>query len=235
MPSANATGHELGRRGRGSPESEDLPVALHTEPLAEGGFVLRRLVALLALSLVLAPAASAARVLVRVEGKTTTIFGPQYVAVNATNAMDALEQASLAGEFYYHVTTTSFGPYVDQIGRYGSAASTGWVFKVGGAAPPVGADKVTLKDGDTVLWYYAEFGGSTGPPTLAITRSAGCYTVVAQDDNGKNVSVAGVVLHVGSKRTLPVTLGKAICNVGKHAGLLLRATAAGAVRSNAIA
>ena len=29
--------------------------------------------------------------------------------------MQALDLASLRGEFYYHVTTTSFGPYVDQI------------------------------------------------------------------------------------------------------------------------
>ena len=32
--------------------------------------------------------------------------------------MQALDLASLRGEFYYHVTTTSFGPYVDQIGRH---------------------------------------------------------------------------------------------------------------------
>ena len=67
----------------------------------------------------------------------------------AANALDALEAASLAGEFYYHVTQASFGQYVDQIGRYPGAGSTGWVFKVNNASPPVGADKVMLKDGDT--------------------------------------------------------------------------------------
>ena len=61
----------------------------------------------------------AATVKVRVEGKTQTLFAPQEVTVTAANALDALEQASLLGEFYYHVTTTSFGPYVDQVGRYG--------------------------------------------------------------------------------------------------------------------
>ena len=39
--------------------------------------------------------------------------------------MQALDLASLRGEFYYHVTTTSFGPYVDQIGRHTAGARTG--------------------------------------------------------------------------------------------------------------
>ena len=78
----------------------------------------KRLVALLVLSLVLPAAAFAANVHVRVEGKTQTIWGTTAPALTATTAKDALEQASIAGEFYYHVTFTSFGPYVDQIGRY---------------------------------------------------------------------------------------------------------------------
>jgi hypothetical protein len=101
--------------------------------------------------LVLVPAALAARVHVRVEGKTQTIFGTTEPTLNVkANALDALEAASFAGEFYYHVTPTSFGPYVDQIGRYPADVSGGWVFKVNGILPPVGADKVTVKDGDTV-------------------------------------------------------------------------------------
>src|ERR1043165_944850 len=38
-------GRGLGRRRRGSPESEDLPVALHTDLLVEGGFVRQFLIA----------------------------------------------------------------------------------------------------------------------------------------------------------------------------------------------
>src|SRR5439155_1757790 len=84
------------------------------------------------------------------------------LAVKA-NALDALESASLAGEFYYHVTVGGFGPYVDQIGRYPAGGSSGWVFKVNGLSPPVGADAVVLKPGDRVLWYWATFGPSGGP------------------------------------------------------------------------
>ena len=100
---------------------------------------------------------------------------------------DGARVASLAGEFYYHVTQTSFGPYVDQVGRYPGGGSTGWVFKVNGVSPPVGADQVALNDGDTVLWYFATFGPTGGPQTLALRKGArrNCYRVVTQDDAGK--------------------------------------------------
>ena len=67
-------------------------------------------VAALAAVLLLVPAALAARVHVRVEGKTQTIFGATEPTLNVkATVLDALEAASLAGEFYYHVTTTAFG------------------------------------------------------------------------------------------------------------------------------
>jgi hypothetical protein len=192
------------------------------------------LVLVLALLFVLPAVATAATVKVRVEGKTRTLFGPTEVTVTATNALDALEQASLAGEFYYHVTTTSFGPYVDQVGRYGGAASSGWVFKVDDKSPPVGADQVQLADGDRVLWYYADFGPTGGPPTLSIKPSKqGCYTVHAFDDNGGTATVTGLQVHIGSKRTVNAATDTSVCP-GPHPGLLVRATATGAVRSNAV-
>jgi hypothetical protein len=178
--------------------------------------------------------ATAATVKVRVEGKTRTLFGPTEVTVDATTALDALEQASLAGEFYYHVTTTSFGPYVDQIGRYAGAASSGWVFKVDDKSPPVGADKVQLADGDHVLWYFADFGPNGGPPTLSLkATSHGCYTAHAFDDNGGTATVTGLQLHVGSKRVVAAKTDTSVCP-GPHPGLLVRATATGAIRSNAL-
>jgi hypothetical protein len=109
------------------------------------------------------------------------------------------------------------------------------VFKVDDASPPVGADKVQLKDGDRVLWYYAAFGPTGGPPTLRVRAGAkrGCYTVTAYDDNAKPVTLSGVTWHVGSKKSVDAMGGAAFCP-DKHAGLLIRATAAGAVRSNAV-
>jgi hypothetical protein len=184
-------------------------------------------------ALLVVPAAFALRVHVRVEGKTRTIYGSSEPTLSVkANALDALESASVAGEFYYHVTTTSFGPYVDQIGRYVAGASAGWVFKVNGLSPPVGADKVMLKDGDRVLWYWATFGPSGGPPTLWLRTGAkrGCYRVLSQDDAGKTKAARGARLHVGGRSVLART--GSVC-VGKHRGLVA-ATMKGAVRSNAL-
>ena len=195
----------------------------------------RRPLAILVVALLAAalPAAAlAARVTVRVEGKTQTIFGAVPRVVEADNALQALEAASLAAEFFYNVQQTSFGPYVNQVGRYPAAGSAGWVFKVNGASPPVGADKVTLKAGDSVLWYYAEFDASfKGPVTLELRRtSANCYRAVAVNDQGGRTPATGAVLRVDG-RSVRTRAGRGC--VGRHRGLV-RATASDAVRSNAV-
>jgi hypothetical protein len=178
------------------------------------------------------PAASAARVHVRVEGKNRTIFGAAEPTTTArANALDALESASMAGEFYYHVVDASFGRYVDQIGRFAAGGSNGWVFKVNGVSPPVGADAVTLNDGDRVLWYWATFGSAGGPLTLALRRLAnGCYRVVAQDDQGTATPAIGATVTVDARRVK--AKGGRAC-IGPHRGLV-RALRAGSIRSNAV-
>jgi hypothetical protein len=194
--------------------------------------LLYALAALVALTAVLVPSALGVRVSVRVEGKTTTLFGasePRFEA--GSNALQALDVASERAEFYYNVIQSSFGPYVSQIGRYPADASSGWVFKVNGASPPVGADKVTLNDGDRVLWYWATFGPTGGPKTLLLQRRPkGCYRVLAEDDAGKASAAAGAVLLVGGRRVR--TRGGSACP-GAHTGLV-RASLAGSVRSNAV-
>jgi hypothetical protein len=62
---------------------------------------------------------------------------------------------------------------------------------------------------------------------------AGCYTATAFDDNAKAATVTGLTWHVGSKKTAPGATGTAYCP-GTHTGLLVRATATGAIRSNAV-
>jgi hypothetical protein len=166
---------------------------------------------------------------VRVEGKTQTIFGQTEPKVAGANALDVLLNAARAGEFFAHVTTASFGQYVDQIGYYPGAGQSGWVFKVNGVSPPVGADQVTLKDGDRVLWYFAQFGVAGGPSTLDLSRTApGCYRATALNDQGVAKVPAGLVFHIGAK-TVPAPAGR-ICPKGAHG--LVWATAPGSVRSN---
>ena len=188
--------------------------------------------ATLVLAVLLVPAALAARVSVRVEGKTTTIFGALETPFEAgTNALTGLDAASLRGEFYYHLQQTSFGQYVDQIGRHPAGGSNGWVFKVNGASPPVGADKVVLEDGDHVLWYWATFGPTGGPRTLLLTRTGrNCYRVVSENDAGVDSPANGAVVIVDGRR-VRTRAGRAC--VGRHTGLV-RATLSGAVRSNAL-
>ncbi|MGD0167085.1 MAG: DUF4430 domain-containing protein [Gaiellaceae bacterium] len=201
---------------------------------------------------IFAPLATAVSVSVRVEGKTRTIFGPTEPTLQvASNALDALEAAATAGEFYYHLASGSYGSYVDQIGLYPAAGSSGWVFKVNGVLPPVGADKVTLKDGDHVLWYWSSFDPVTfaAAKTLLLERSKltraelklvrrthkgrYCYRVLAQDDKGVTEAASGSVLQVGSRRAVRTKNGRAC--IGPHSGLLVRAAMTGAVRSNALA
>ena len=193
---------------------------------------------LVAAVLVVPGAVLAARVTVRVEGRTQTIFAPSPRVVQASNALEALDRASVAGEFYYHVVTASFGRYVDQIGRYPALGTTGWVFKVNGASPPVGADAVVLKDGDTVLWYWAQFGiVPGGPPTLHLTRlrgNRGCYRVLARNDAGGLVPPRGATLRVdGRGYAMQGATGGAVRCLKRHTGLV-RAVAPGMVRSNAV-
>lgn len=195
----------------------------------------RRLVALVAVAglvLAFAAAAVAATVTVRVEGKTQPIFGSVPVTLDASNALQALDVASTLGEFHYQLTTLSFGDYVSQIGKYAGVGNTGWAFKVNGVSPPVGADKVELKDGDSVLWYFAVFGDTGGPPTLELKAAgAGCYTVSSFDDAGQRTVAAGAVLHVDGRRAKAAANGRGC--VGKHRGTV-RAYAVGAVRSNSL-
>lgn len=200
----------------------------------------RRLTALavaLAGVLVLVPAALAARVTVRIEGKTQTLFAPVPRVVQARTALEALEAASVAGELYYRVQSTSFGSYVDQIGRFPAGGTSGWVFKVDWATPQVGADSVRLEDGDTVLWYWADFAGApAGPTTLRLERlrRRNCYRAAALDGNARPVAARGVTLTVDRRRVRArgSTQGAVAC-VGRHRGLV-RATSPTAIRSNAV-
>jgi hypothetical protein len=194
--------------------------------------VLRRLIILsLLLAAILTPTALAASVKIRVEGKTQTIFGASQPVVTADNALQALDVASTAGEFHYVLTASSFGDYVSQIGKYPASGSAGWVFKVNGVSPPVGADKVVLKNGDVVLWYYATFGSTGGPPTLELQRlPRNCYVARSVDDKGARTLAASAVLTADGKR-FRTRQGRAC--IGKHTSLV-RAIAPGAVRSNAV-
>ena len=189
------------------------------------------LAAVVVLTAALAAPAIAARVKVRIEGKTTTIFGTTQptLTVSDANALGALEAASIVGEFYYHVNP---GPFVNQIGRYPGSGFSGWSYKINGVSPPVAANQAPVKDGDTVLWYWTTFSEQGSTPTLLLRRrgKTNCYTIASQNDLGVATPAAGAVLVVDGRR-LKTRSGRGC--VGKHRGLV-RATAPNAVRSNSV-
>jgi hypothetical protein len=196
--------------------------------------VFRRLITLAVaavLAATLAAPALAARVKVRIEGKTATIFGTNEptIVVSDENALGALEAASVIGEFYYHVNP---GPFVNQIGRYPGVGFSGWGYKINGVSPPVGANQAPVKNGDTVLWYWTTFSEQGSTPTLRLSRrgKSNCYSVIAQNDAGTSTPATGAVLNVDGRR-VRIRGGRAC--VGKHRGLV-RATAPNMVRSNAV-
>ncbi len=198
------------------------------------------------LALVLAAPALAVRVHVRVEGATATIFGAteprlapvtgtfsppagEPVTVNAATPLGALERASRRGEFHYRLETFGFGAYVAQIGRRPGSDTTGWVYKVNGVSPPVGADAYELKGGDRVLWYFARFGPTGGPKTLRLLGVT-CYSAVAEDDNGRRARVRSVVFRLDGRRI--ASRSGRICPRGHWHSL--RVTKRGFVRSQVV-
>ena len=129
----------------------------------------KRLLVLLVLSLVLPATALAATVHVRIEGKTQTLFAPHG---GHRHAQETRSTRSSRRRSPVSSTTTS-RVELRQLRRPGRSLrrhrlDSGWVFKVNNVSPPVGADQVQLKDGDHVLWYYATFGPTGGPPTLEV-------------------------------------------------------------------
>ena len=189
----------------------------------------RRLITLAAavtpLVAALAAPALAERVKVRVEGKTTTIFGSTEPSLTTgPNALAVLDAASLVGEFYYHVSP---GPFVNQIGRY-----PGLLQRLelqdqrslpagrGGSGPGQGR-----RHGALVLGDVQRAGNADAAPRRG--AKANCYSVVSQDDWPRRRSNS--VLVVDGRRG---EARRTAC-VGRHRGLV-RATAPNTVRSNAL-
>ncbi|MCC6222655.1 MAG: DUF4430 domain-containing protein [Thermoleophilia bacterium] len=206
------------------------------------------LLSALAVALAAPAGALALTVHVRVEGPLGTHFGARQplvtpftgtlagdggeVELAEPTALGALEAASSAGDFYYHLSVASFGPYVTQVGRTAGEGFSGWVYKVNGVSPPVGADAYVLERGDEVLWYYATFGDAGGPPTLDLDRVArGCYRAYKTNDLGER-SFARAVTFLLDGRAV-ASKGGRLCPTGHwHT---LRATKDGFIRSEVVA
>jgi Domain of unknown function (DUF4430) len=208
------------------------------------------IVSVAASAALLAPATAAGiEVHVRVEGAAVTLFGAgqplvtPFVGTLETGAettlelmrptpLGALEAASRRSELFYRMDTASFGTYVVQIGRLAGEGASGWVYKVNGVSPPVGADAFTLEQGDEVLWYYATFGDTGGPLTLDLRRVEGrCFRAFEVDDTGAAGPTEDVTFRLDG-RSFADADGR-FCPTGHWHRL--RATKEGLVRSEVLA
>jgi Domain of unknown function (DUF4430) len=172
--------------------------------------------ALVAAAAVAAPALGLT-VHVRVEGARTSIYGAQEPRLSVftgmlaaddgsahtlsqPTALGALEAASRKGEFFYNLHNASFGLYVDQIGRRQAEGFSGWVYKVNGVSPPVGADNYVVREGDHVVFYWADFTNGS-PSTLdVVRRGRECYRAFAVDDQGDRTAAEDVTFRIDGLR-----------------------------------
>lgn len=207
-------------------------------------------VAVLAVGLVLVGSALAARVHVRVEGKYATLAGRAEPLVTPTTgtfsppdgpeltlpeptALGALDRVTQLWEVYYRVQSTDWGPYVDRIGRRAAEGAAGWVYKVNGVMPQVGADQYVVKPRDRVLWYWADFS-SGNPKTLDLKRpSTNCFRAWAVDDNGVRTRAEDVVFKIDGGRRYVASASGRIC-LGSH-WHKVRVLKSGMIRSQVIA
>lgn len=103
----------------------------------------------------------------RIEGSTEQICAGQAAG---PTALDIVKNATAICGFGYHISNTSFGPYLDQIGSDKAAGLTGWLYLVDFNAPSVGAADYVLKPGDSVLWFYGDFNWK--PARLSASETA---------------------------------------------------------------
>lgn len=109
---------------------------------------------------------SAAKFQFRIEGKDSAVCAGE---VPGPTALDVVKNASALCGFAYHIQSTSFGPYLDQIGEDKAAGAIGWMYLVNWLSPSVGAGSYNLKSGDSVLWYYGDFNWK--PARLALSET----------------------------------------------------------------
>ena len=181
-------------------------------------------------ALLLASEAAATSVRVRVEGPTSTLFGAVEPRLGGSRgSLTALDALALT-RVPFHTQSTPDGLYVDRIAQFSSAGTAGWALKVNGVMQAT-PDRVKLRTGDRVLWYWAQFGiVAGGPPTLALRRDGACYRVISHDDFGTATVASRAVLQVDGRRF--ATRNGRAC-LPAHKGLV-RATSPQAIRSNAL-
>ena len=85
------------------------------------------------------------------------------------DGIDKIEATAPAGSFglgydFRVGRMLSVTPFINAL------ASSAVSFKINGVSPPVGADRATVQNGDTILWYWSAFTEQGGSPTLVLRK-----------------------------------------------------------------
>jgi len=181
----------------------------------------RRLIAVAAGALALAPATATAqgtapRVEAMLVARDGGIVAAGPVRVPAARVGRCRLRAGLAvgvlaalrrlGAPSFRATGSCDALYVSRIGAQGESRLGGWVYKVGRRLPPVSASDPTgrLRSGQRVTWFFCERAGrcqrtlEIRPSARRVAPGAGLrVTVTAYDDRGRGRAASGVVVEFG--------------------------------------
>jgi len=216
------------------------------------------LAAACAAGLAAAPAALPIDTVIRVEGSTANLVPESAIPVEGAGTATVFDsqfapvevsRASAFWQLYRATSATGLGlgftyfpafdaVLVEKIGTDQNAGSAGWQYRVGHAAPAVGASSFALKQGDSVLWYY---GAADGARELDVTPSSDrvstgasfTVTVTSYGADGAAEPGAGAAVRYGTAAATADAAGRATF-VAQGAGTqTVSATRAGDIRSAA--
>ena len=102
---------------------------------------------------------------VQIEGRNALLCDADGEGITA---LDALKTAASSCNLQYHLQSSSLGEYVDEIAGEKAGGASGWLYRVNGAMPAVGAGSYKLSDGDTVRWYFGNLDGSTAASDIRV-------------------------------------------------------------------
>lgn len=104
-------------------------------------------------------------------------------SVSATNAMEVVVNAADDCGYTYEIKDFSFGKFLSRINNDAAEGLKGWLYRVDGVLPNVGAADFALAGGENVLWYYGE--SDDPPPVLGdVSDSVDLAVEIVQSGSG---------------------------------------------------
>ncbi len=85
------------------------------------------------------------------------LYGPSGVSVEGTNKYGLTVLGALdASGVSCHISSWSYGKYVDSICGQENSGMSGWMYVVNGQIPTVGADQHEINNNDKIIFYYSK-------------------------------------------------------------------------------